>query len=314
MDNTAKTARKKMTNAPTYRIKDWKDRYECNRTREMIHMKWVPVPVKHDGLGYNTLVNRANGAAYLGAWLAILQVAAKCDPRGTLLRDSRTPLRAADIAMMTRLPEGIIAETLALCCHPAIGWLETIINEANPQEPAEKPQEGAVYLPLQGITGNDITGNNTPLPPKGDGAGKRKEKKPRDRNPVIDALAECDGPLSEMNGSAWSRVAKAMAEIHEVSPDVTPEEIRRRAANYKTHMRDALLTATALAKHWAKCGAAAEESTPTRKPAINVWHSKDPNDKETGENRFVKRVRPDGRVMSLNDLEREAQENANATK
>jgi hypothetical protein len=34
---------------------------------------------------------------------------------------------------------------------------------------------------------------------------------------------------------------------------VTPDEIARRAVNYKTHFEGAALTAQALAKYWAKC-------------------------------------------------------------
>lgn len=76
----------------------------------------------------------------------------------------------------------------------------------------------------------------------------------RPRNPLLDALASATGsnPL-QVPPSAWGGFAKALAEIRAVSPDLTAEEIKRRAANYRSHMRDATLTAPALAKHWAKC-------------------------------------------------------------
>jgi len=45
----------------------------------------------------------------------------------------------------------------------------------------------------------------------------------------------------------------AIAKIRKASPDVTPEEIARRAANYRLHMPTAMLTATALLNHWARC-------------------------------------------------------------
>jgi len=49
-----------------YRIVDWENLYENNRTRNMKNMLWVPVPVKHDGYGYCQLVQEL-GAAGLGA-------------------------------------------------------------------------------------------------------------------------------------------------------------------------------------------------------------------------------------------------------
>lgn len=126
----------------TYSVANWQDRYENNRTRELKSMAWVPVPNSHDGDGYTTLVCRPDGAAMLGAWLAILQVASRCDPRGTLLRDTGKPHDAASIARMTRLPESVIKTALEVCTNEC-NWL--ICNGAHiaaeiPHAPAEIPQ------------------------------------------------------------------------------------------------------------------------------------------------------------------------------
>ena len=69
----------------------------------------------------------------------------------------------------------------------------------------------------------------------------------------MDALSKCDGGPEGLTKSAWSRVAKALSEIKSASPDVTPEEIDRRAANYRTHYPECACTSTALSKHWATC-------------------------------------------------------------
>ena len=122
----------------TYSVVNWEARYENNRTRDLKEMSWIPVPNTHDGDGYTTLVCRENGAALLGAWLAILQVASKCEPRGTLLRDTGKPHDAESIARMTRLPQEIIAQALDVCSSEC-NWLQ--INA--PQEGAAIPQEGA---------------------------------------------------------------------------------------------------------------------------------------------------------------------------
>ena len=108
-----------------YRIKNWEN-FENNRTRKMKQMMWIPVPNKHDGDGYTELVDRKNGAAMLGAWLAILQVASKCEKRGTLLRDNGTPHAPKSIARLTRLDESTIGEAITLLCCDEVGWLEVV--------------------------------------------------------------------------------------------------------------------------------------------------------------------------------------------
>ena len=125
-----------------YQIREWNKYYENNRTRDLKNMAWIPVPNAHDGDGYTTLVSRENGAAMLGAWLAILQVASKCDPRGTLLRRGKIPHDAESLSRITRLPSGILSEALTIC-SVEIQWLEYVEVTEIPQEGAGFPQEGA---------------------------------------------------------------------------------------------------------------------------------------------------------------------------
>jgi uncharacterized protein YdaU (DUF1376 family) len=89
-------------------------------------------------------------------------------------------------------------------------------------------------------------------------------KAARARKVLIDALAACGGadPL-QIVASAWSGIGKALADIKGVCPQVTPEEIARRSANYRTHMSaDTILTPHALAKNWALC----DKPNPRNKP------------------------------------------------
>lgn len=109
----------------------------------MKNMAWIPIPNKHDGDGYTTLVARKNGAALLGAWLVILQVASRCDPRGTLLRSGRKAHDPQSIARITRLPPEILKEALDVC-STEIDWIEVVTLTTIPQEPEENPQDGAV--------------------------------------------------------------------------------------------------------------------------------------------------------------------------
>lgn len=112
-----------------YRIRAWDQNFETNRTRELKLLRWVPVPNKHDGDGYTMLVDHPNGAAHFGIWNALLQVASKCEPRGTLARQDPTgavvPHTPQSLARLTRLPEGEIAAALERLVSP-IGWIELV--------------------------------------------------------------------------------------------------------------------------------------------------------------------------------------------
>jgi hypothetical protein len=129
-----------------YRIKDWRESFENNRTKELKRMSWVPVPNKHDGDGYTALIRHKQGAAHLGAWLAILQVASKCDPRGSLVRANHKAHTPATISRMTGLPEAVLQDAIERLLDEEIGWLE-VIDSAGviqiPQEDATPPQEAA---------------------------------------------------------------------------------------------------------------------------------------------------------------------------
>ena len=116
----------------TYRIVEWNTHFENNRTRELRYMEWVPIPIGMDGDGYTQLVAGQNGAANLGTWIAIVEVAARCDPRGTLLRRPvngvREPHTTATLSRISRIPEDDFKRVLPLLL--TIGWIETCDDTA----------------------------------------------------------------------------------------------------------------------------------------------------------------------------------------
>ena len=84
----------------------------------------------------------------------------------------------------------------------------------------------------------------------------------RARDAVLDALAAVGGgDISQLTKTAWGAAARAKKEISDVSPNLTPDEVARRAANYRLHFKDAALTAPALTKHWARCDKPPSEGT-----------------------------------------------------
>ncbi len=128
-----------------YSIKGWNAKYENNRTRELKKLDWVPVPNKQDGEGYCLIMEQKDGPAILGAWLAIIQIASKCDNRGTLMRDSGTPHDSASISRQCRFPKALIERALDFLASKDVQWVEVVdveVDRTEPQEGAGKSHEG----------------------------------------------------------------------------------------------------------------------------------------------------------------------------
>lgn len=135
-----------------YRIAGWAANFENSRTRDLKTMAWVPLPNKHDGDGYTELLDHPNGAAHFGTWCALVQVASKCNPRGTLVRDGRNgEQRAHDadsLSRIVRIPAATISETIERL--EEIGWLTRI--SLNAKDEAESPQDVATPTPQDAVT------------------------------------------------------------------------------------------------------------------------------------------------------------------
>lgn len=131
------------------RIRNWDGDYENNRTRELKKLEWVPVPNQLDGDGYTELVDHPEGAAHLGAWLAIVQIASKCETRGTLSRKGARPHNAASLARISRIPVHVFEDVIPRLME--IGWLEELDDKGlvtqglgtSPQDDAGFPQGDA---------------------------------------------------------------------------------------------------------------------------------------------------------------------------
>jgi uncharacterized protein YdaU (DUF1376 family) len=111
------------------------------------------------------------------------------------------------------------------------------------------------HMPERCSSSSSSSSNNTTPPPiETDKKQSGGEKKKVQREPLIDALATIGGGrLEEVTN--WKTAAYARSQIVAVTPELTVEEIKRRAANYRSHFEGAALTPTALAKHWALCAA-----------------------------------------------------------
>jgi hypothetical protein len=128
-------------------VRDWDSRYENNRSRELDRTQWVPVPNDLSADTYVELVSQEDGAAHLGVWHALLMVASRSRPRGTLMRDDRREHTAESLAVLTRLAKPIVEAAIERLL--TIGLLEIRANKPRTKSQlrshpdAGKPQAGA---------------------------------------------------------------------------------------------------------------------------------------------------------------------------
>lgn len=88
-----------------YHIKNWNELYENNRSRTVSDLSWVKIPNRHDGENYTTIITHKDGAKIFAAWILMIQVASRCQPRGTLLRDNKKPHTSVSLSTKTRAPK-----------------------------------------------------------------------------------------------------------------------------------------------------------------------------------------------------------------
>lgn len=138
-----------------YKITNWNETFENNRSREIKKTSWVPVPNKMDGDGFTELMDHPSGAAHFGAWILLVEVASKCqhvaegcdpeeNPRGNLLRSPNKAHDVESLARITRCDKATMQE--ALKRFIAIGWIQEItfanvLNVGERLERCKKPTQ-----------------------------------------------------------------------------------------------------------------------------------------------------------------------------
>ena len=106
---------------PELRITDWDKHFENAGSRKLKRLEWVSIPNKMDGSGYTALVDHPNGAAHLGAWYAIVEIASRQEIRGLLPSLTGT---CRCLGRISRLPAAIFEEVIPRLIE--IGWIEEI--------------------------------------------------------------------------------------------------------------------------------------------------------------------------------------------
>ena len=145
--------------ATLYSIVDFDFHFTKNRNRELAEMSWISLPLKFDGDGYTELVDHPDGAAHYACWVTLAQLAGRCQPRGTLLRDTGQPHNSESLARITRLPAEMFDSAIVRLL--SIGWLES--EEVADKEVAATAHQSAPPVPAtahQSATIHNITIHN----------------------------------------------------------------------------------------------------------------------------------------------------------
>lgn len=149
-----------------YRIKDWELHFENNRSKTVGSLRWVPIPNKHDGENFVTIIKSKHGAEIFAAWVLIIQVASKCQPRGTLMRGNCQPHAPATLSIKTGAPEAWFKLALDFL-EEHTDWLVVEEVAGGCQPPVRQVPENGIEVPRrEGIEGReDIEQKEHPLDP-----------------------------------------------------------------------------------------------------------------------------------------------------
>lgn len=174
-----------------YRVREWQQRYEINRTREIKRLDWLPIPIDIGTDEYAELLDHPNGAAHFGIWTMIRLTAGRCDPRGSLLRDDGTPHTRESLARLCRITAVLCGEALDRLGE--MGRLEKVpftkqnLSHAaipshqsaeSPHDVAGAPHNGATSR-ARATVQNSI--RNTPQPPSTEGGRPERRQTRRER-------------------------------------------------------------------------------------------------------------------------------------
>lgn len=206
-----------------YSIKGWDDNFENHETRKLKNLLWIPVPVKQDGDGYTELLEHENGAAHLGAWIAIVELAAKCKPRGQLIRRDNRPHTSRSIGRITRISPDVLGEAIPRLVQ--IGWLkEVTVNLPEGRQEVPEGRENPLDEGSEGKEGSELTNSSESVKSK-----RKKKSKP-----------ETDGAFEEWwkyymenaNGNEGTKAAALKAWNKRRKEGVAADEITTATKNY----------------------------------------------------------------------------------
>ncbi|MGV1047686.1 MAG: hypothetical protein ACOYD4_04055 [Solirubrobacterales bacterium] len=121
-----------------YKIRNWSEWFENNRSKTVKDLRWVAIPNCHDGEHFSEIMMHPDGAVIFAGWILLVQIASKCTPRGTLVRDDGTAHTDRSLSVKCRCPVSWMTVSLKYLSENT-DWLEV-------QDIAGGCQEGVSVL------------------------------------------------------------------------------------------------------------------------------------------------------------------------
>jgi hypothetical protein len=107
-----------------YRIRDWDKLYENSQSRPIKDLPWVKTQIVVGTDEYLELQSDPEGMAHFGCWNALVQLAARCHPRGSLLRYDAKPHTIETLARNCGVTVATLERAIFRLC--SIGWVEQV--------------------------------------------------------------------------------------------------------------------------------------------------------------------------------------------
>lgn len=157
-----------------YRVRNWDDLHENAQSRPLKYLRWLASPILINTSDYAELMDHVDGLAHFGLWKAFTELAAQCQPRGSLLKPGGVPHNQKSIALALRCSKEILQT--AINRYLSLGWLEEVpFTKQGLSVPSDNQENSRESLqnsraPLQKSTNNArareqySTGHNTKPP------------------------------------------------------------------------------------------------------------------------------------------------------
>lgn len=216
------------------------------------------------------LADRANESGE--CWPSQANLAKECSATTRAVRDALGDLIVAGHISITAA--ATFKSSARYNVHPKASNPDSPKDSTSAPEIISAPEDGSTpsgthFPPLRNSLppNHQVTPIEPPPCPKGEGlegqgellhvepAPKAKAKTTRKRDLCFDALAvACGHNLGELTKSGAQSIGDALAKIRGASPDVTPEEIARRVATYRSRHPQRRFSEQAIAKDWSRLG------------------------------------------------------------
>ena len=106
-----------------YRIVRWDENFEKAQSRKCKRTRWVAVKNQWDSKEYRRVMEHPRQAEIFAAWILMLQIASRCEPRGVLMENEKG-LDARDMADSTGLKQESFELAIEVLSQPRINWIE----------------------------------------------------------------------------------------------------------------------------------------------------------------------------------------------